>query len=83
MRGPTVASWLARLMSREAMRAYQVRRVAHADNYLVRRRYLTDGRILEHAGTGPAAEDGAERLVGSWTDLDAERRRLKADGWEL
>ncbi len=83
MAGIDPISWLARLTSREVLRAYQVRRVAHADKYLVRRRYFTDKRITEHSGTGPDADEGMERPIGSWTDLEAERRRLNAEGWEL
>lgn len=76
-------SWLARLTSREVLRAYQVRRLAHADKYLVRRRYLSDGRVVEHTGSGPAADEGDERVIGSWTDLAAERHRLQVEGWEI
>ena len=79
----SIAAWLSRLAAGEVLRAYRVHRVAYGDAYLVRRRYLGDGTIYELTGTGPDADDGTERSAGRWTDLEAERQRLKSAGWDV
>ena len=80
---PTIAAWLSRIAAGELLRAYRLLRVAHGDAVLVRRRYLRNGAIVEMQGASVDEDDAAEHSVGRWTDLDTERRRLRAGGWEL
>lgn len=79
----SIGAWLSRLVAGEVLRAYRVHRVAHGDAYLVRRRYLGDGTILELTGAGLEVDDDEERPVGRWTDIAAERLRLKSAGWDV
>lgn len=83
MARPTIAAWLSRVAAGEVLRAYRLLRVAHGDAILVRRRYLRNGAIVEMQGVSVDEEDAVEHSVGRWTDLDAERARLRAAGWDL
>ena len=83
MARPTIAAWLSRLAAGEVLRAYRLLRVAHGDAVLVRRRYLRNGAIVEMHGASVDEDDAAEHSVGRWTDLNTERRRSRAEGWEL
>ena len=79
---PTIAAWLSRVAAGEVLRAYRLLRVAHGDAVLVRRRYLRNGAIVEMQGASVDEDDAAEHSVGRWIDLDAERARLRAAGWD-
>lgn len=80
---PTIAAWLSRVAAGEVLRAYRLLRIAHGDAVLVRRRYLRNGAIVEMHGVSADEEAGSEHSVGRWSDLGAERVRLRAAGWAV
>lgn len=68
--------------SKDLLRASIVLKVAHGERFLLTRRYLSDGRIMESSQAGPT-DMAREREVGRFDDLRKARRSLLDSGWVL
>lgn len=75
---------MSALFRREVLRASVTRRLAHGDREVVTRVYLSDGTVEERTNPGiPDDDDLPWSPAGKYNDLDAERDRLRRDGWAI
>ena len=68
---------------RPVLRAHQLRSVGPGQRWLVELELTSDGRIHQRVNEGAPEPSKSWAVVGTWTDLEAERRRLAAGCWEL
>jgi hypothetical protein len=71
------------VIARPVLRAHQLRSVGPGQRWLVELELTSDGRIHQRINEGTPEPAKSWTAVGRWTDLEAERQRLVADGWEL
>jgi hypothetical protein len=71
------------VIARPVVRAHQLRVVGPGQRWLVELELTSDGNILRRINEGTAEPTKPWAVVGRWTDLETERRRLIAEGWEL
>ncbi len=64
------------------LRATIVLRTAFGERQLVERELRSDHRVMQRVNSGVPIDEGSWQEVGHFTDLDAERLRLRAEGWE-
>ncbi len=65
------------------LRAHQLRKIGPGEMWLVERRWLQDGRVLQRINRGVADLEDEWKQIGRWSDLDAERAAIARDRWEL
>ena len=66
-----------------ALRAHQLRSVGPGQRWLVELELTPDGKIQQRINEGTPEPHGPWQTIGSWTDADAERKRLAAAGWDI
>jgi hypothetical protein len=71
------------VIARPVLRAHQLRGVGPGQHWLVEVELTSDGNILQRINEGTAEPTRPRSVIGRWKDLEAERRRLIAEGWEL
>ena len=71
------------MIARPAQRAHQLRSVGPGQRWLVELELTSDGKIHQRVNEGTPEATRQWTVVGTWTDLEAERRRLASEGWEL
>ena len=71
------------MTERAVLRAHQLRSIGPGQRWLVEREWLADGRVMQRINEGRPIMENDWRETARWTDLDAERARLRAEGWEL
>ncbi len=71
------------MIARPLLRAHQLRSVGPGQRWLVERELTSDRRIRQRVNEGTPEATRSWKVVGRWTDLEVERRRLLAEGWEL
>ncbi len=71
------------MIARPLLRAHQLRSVGPGQRWLVELVLTSDGKIHERINEGTPEPTKPWVVVGKWTDLEAERRRLTSDGWEF
>ncbi|HEV8671451.1 MAG TPA: hypothetical protein VGS01_12040 [Candidatus Limnocylindria bacterium] len=65
------------------LRASLVLRVAHGERQLVVRELRDDQRVMQRINPGTPIDETPWTEIGRYKDLDKERARLRADGWEI
>ena len=71
------------MIARPVLRADQLRSVGPGQRWLVELELTSDGGVHQRVNEGTPEATKAWTVVGEWTDLEAERRRLMSEGWEL
>ena len=71
------------MISRAVLRARQLRSVGPGQRWLVELELTADGEIQQRINEGTPEPRSSWKTVGRWTDIEAERRRLAAEGWEF
>ena len=71
------------MIARALLRAHQLRSVGPGQRWLVEREWLSDGRVMERINEGKPLLENDWRETARWSDLDAERKQLRAGGWEI
>lgn len=71
------------MTERAVLRAHQLRSIGPGQRWLVEREWLADGRVMQRINEGKPILENDWREAARWTDLAAERERLRAEGWEL
>ena len=71
------------MIARPLLRAHQLRSVGPGQRWLVELELTSDGKIHQRVNEGTPEATKSWTVVGEWKDLEAERRRLMAEGWEL
>lgn len=64
------------------LRASLVLRVAHGERQLVVRELRDDQRVMQRINAGTPIDETQWTEIGRYKDLEKERARLRADGWE-
>jgi len=65
------------------LRASLLLRVAHGERQLVVRELRDDNRVMQRINSGTPIDEAPWTEIGRFKDLDKERARLRADGWEI
>ncbi|MGH2491820.1 MAG: hypothetical protein ACRDF9_09945 [Candidatus Limnocylindria bacterium] len=65
------------------LRASLLLRVAHGERQLVVRELRSDNRVMQRINPGTPIDDTPWTEIGRYKDLEKERARLRADGWEI
>jgi len=71
------------VIARAVLRASQLRSLGAGQRWLVERELTVDGRIHQRVNEGTPEPTRSWKVIGRWTELDAERARLVAEGWEV
>lgn len=71
------------MIERVLLRAHQVRSIGAGQRYLVERTFRSNGRIYQRINEGTPEPTRNWKMVGRWSDLDAERAKLTAEGWRV
>ena len=71
------------MISRAVLRAHQLRSVGPGQRYLMEREWLSDGRVMQRINDGTPVSEREWKPIGTWRDLEDERRALAAQGWEI
>ena len=71
------------MISRPVLRAHQLRSVGPGQRWLVELELMSDGQIRQRINEGLPATSAPWKLIGRWTDVDSERARLAAAGWNI
>ena len=71
------------MIAQAILRAHQLRSVGPGQRWLVEIELMSDGKIHQRVNEGEPDATNPWTVIGRWTDLDTERRRLATDGWEL
>jgi hypothetical protein len=71
------------VIARPLLRAHQLRSVGPGQRWLVELELTSDGTIRQRVNEGTPLPTQSWTVVGRWTDLTAERRRLTGQGWEV
>lgn len=71
------------MISRPVLRAYQLRSVGPGQRWLVELELTSDGKIQQRINEGTPEPRSSWKTVGRWSDIEAERARLAAAGWEI
>jgi len=58
-------------------------RTAFGERQLVERELRSDHRIVQRVNPGVPVDESIWKDVGRFEDLDAERERMRAEGWEM
>jgi len=65
------------------LRASLLLRIGHGERQLVVRELREDLRVMQRINPGTPIDDTQWREIGRYKDLEVERARLHADGWEI
>jgi hypothetical protein len=65
------------------LRASLLLRVGHGERQLVVRELRADNRVMQRINPGTPIDDAPWTEIGRYKDLDKERERLRADGWDI
>jgi hypothetical protein len=65
------------------LRASLLLRIGHGERQLVVRELRTDQRVMQRINPGTPIDDTPWTEIGRFKDLEKERARLYADGWEI
>ena len=65
------------------LRASLLLRVAHGERQLVERELRDDQRVMQRINPGTPIDETPWTEIGRYKDLEKERARLRADGWEI
>ena len=71
------------MISRAVLRAHQLKSVGPGQRYLMEREWLPDGRVMQRINEGTPEADRDWKPIGTWRDLDSERRALAVQGWVI
>lgn len=71
------------MIAKAVLRAHQLRSVGPGQRWLVEREWLSDGRVMQRINEGTPVTEDDWREVARWTDVAAERERLRAERWEI
>ena len=71
------------MISRAVLRAHQLKSIGPGQRYLMEREWLPDGRVMQRINDGVPETEREWKAIGTWRDLDSERRALAAQGWEI
>jgi hypothetical protein len=71
------------VIARPLLGAHQLRSLGPGQRWLVELELTSDRKILQRINEGTPEPSRSWAVVGTWTDLEAERGRLAAEGWEL
>ena len=71
------------MIARALLRAHQLRSIGPGQRWLMEREWLADGRVMQRINEGKPVLESEWREARRWSDLDAERERLRAEGWEI
>ncbi len=71
------------MIGRAVLRAHQLRSIGPGQRWLVEREWLDDGRVMQRINEGRPVMENDWREAARWSDLDAERERLRNAGWEI
>jgi hypothetical protein len=65
------------------LRASMLLRTGNGDRQLVVRELRADQRVMQRINPGTPVDDTPWTEIGRYKDLEKERARLRADGWEI
>ena len=65
------------------LRASLLLRVGHGEGQLVVRELREDQRVMQRINPGTPIDERPWTEIGRYKDLEKERARLRADGWEI
>lgn len=65
------------------LRASLLLRVGHGERQLVVRELREDQRVMQRIDPGTPIDERPWTEIGRYKDLEKERARLRADGWEI
>jgi hypothetical protein len=65
------------------LRASLLLRVGHGERQLVVRELRADNRVMQRINPGTPVDEMPWTEIGHYKDLEKERARLRADGWEI
>jgi hypothetical protein len=65
------------------LRASMLLPIGHGERQLVVRELRTDQRVMQRINPGTPVDDTPWTEIGRYKDLEKERARLHADGWEI
>ena len=71
------------MIARAVLRAHQLRSIGPGQRWLVEREWLDDGRVMQRVNEGRPVVENEWREADRWSDLDAERMRLRTEGREI
>jgi hypothetical protein len=65
------------------LRASMLLTIGHGERQLVVRELRADQRVMQRINPGTPVDDTPWTEIGRYKDLEKERARLHADGWEI
>jgi hypothetical protein len=65
------------------LRASLLLRIGHGERQLVVRELRSDQRVMQRINPGTPVDETPWTEIGHFKDLDKERQRLRADGWDI
>jgi hypothetical protein len=65
------------------LRASLLLRVGHGERQLVVRELRDDRRVMQRINPGTPIDETPWIEIGRYKDIEKERARLRADGWEI
>ena len=68
------------MIGRALLRAHQLRSIGPGQRWLVELEFTWDRKILQRVNEGTPEATRNWKDIGRWSDLDAERKRLAAEG---
>ena len=71
------------MTTRVALRAHQLRTIGPGQRWLVEREWLEDGRVMQRINEGRPILENDWQETAQWSELDAERARMRNEGWEI
>ena len=71
------------MTERAVLRAHQLRSIGPGQKWLVEREWLADGRVMQRINEGRPVMENDWGECGRWSDIAAERARLRTEGWEI
>ncbi len=71
------------MIPRVVLAAHQLRSVGPGQRYLMERRWLDNGDVMQRVNEGVADSERAWTKIGRWRDLEQERTAIAAQGWEI
>ena len=71
------------MIARPLLRAHQLRSVGPGQRWLVEVELTSDGKIHQRVNDGTPEATRPWAAVGKWTDIELERARLAAEGWQF
>lgn len=65
------------------LRASLLLRIGHGERQLVVRELRDDNRVMQRINPGTPIDETPWTEIGRYKDLEKERARLRADGWDI